>query len=1029
MSFLERQMPLFANPIAAIKNLRVRFFAENSFYAKLLGAGLVGVLAIAVLAVYFIFLAFHERDDDLLRARSFATLRAAGKIGNALANLGTNQRNYLLTGDKTFLETYKRGLKDFYTFHGDLSGLEAGNPPQLVMLAKIRDGLERWKTQAAQPEIAAKQDGSDVMALVMRDHGKEMMDALHLSIAEFEQNETGLYEKINSQAMMQRILKTGGLAVLCVFAMGFLIASNWHSFKIYSRHLNKIELAGEQTRLIIRTAVDGIVTWNDQGVILSVNPAAEKMFGHEAAELVGKTVTKIMPHRLFLHDIKNLGHGTMMATAQRSNFFPFPIEVSFSEMNADGRRNFVALIRDVTNRNRMEETLRHIGSVVLATIGKEFIHSLVKQLSKALQSDFAFVIERIKNEEESTCSLVLAEQGNIRSKTNYKLANTPFEEVLNKGFRAYSGDARARFPNDGILQELSVHSFVAMPLVDHNGRPVGVIGVLDREPMENIEIVKSALQIFALRAGAEIERQRYEADLAGETERLAVTLRSIGDGFITTDVEGRILLLNNVAKKLTGWERDTAVGHPLAEVFNIQNESTRKPILNAILNAVERIIETGSAVGRTNHSLLVARDGTERLIETNASPIHDKKSNIIGIVLIFRDVTEKRRVEEERHKAEKLESLGVAAGGIAHDFNNLLTGIIGNLSLAMLSVDPNDDVAGHLNTAKKASLRAQDLAQQLLTFAKGGAPVKKTKFIGQLIRDTVSFALSGSNAQTDISVPENLWPVEIDAGQIDQVLANLVTNAAQAMPAGGTVEVRCENFPLDQEDSTLSDLRPGRYVKIVVQDEGVGIPSEHLKKIFDPYFTTKPKGSGLGLATTYSIIKNHDGMITVESRVGAGSTFCVYLPASDKEVPLEKVASQMPMPVGSGKILVMDDEEVICEIIRCVLTSLGYSVTESHDGDACIRIYEEALRAGKPFDAVIMDLTIPGGMGGKDAVQKLIELNPSVKAIATSGYSKDPVMSRPREYGFCATLAKPYEISELAQIVHEVIGAKNENLI
>ncbi len=967
----------------------------------------------------------NEQTQGRQSNLSFEVLVSIPKLESVVSDMEKAEWGYLLTGDKTFLDIYKHSLDDFYAYHGHLSMLEAGNAKQLAILAKIREGLERWEVQVAAPEMQAKQEGRDATAMVEHGHGKDIMDALTSDINELEQSEFTIYDSIDFQTQFQRILRTGSLALLCVFATAFLIASSWYSFRAYSRHLGKIESAEAQTRSIIATVLDGIVTMTDQGVILSVNPATEKMFGYKGTGLVGQSITKIIPQRLFVHDMSNLGRGTMMAVGQRQNYFPFPIEMSLSEMTVAGRKNYVALIRDVTERKRSEETLRHIGMGVSAATGKEFVRSLVKQLSKALNSDFAFVVETIKKgADESVCSLIIAEQGNIRSKINYKLANTPFEEVLKKGYRAYADDVLEKYPNDEILQELAAKSFVAMPLIDHKGRAVGVMGVIDRKPMENIEIAESTLQIFAARAAAEIERQRYEDDLGAEKERLAVTLRSIGDGFITTDVEGRVLMLNNVAEKLTGWEDDLAIGKPLIEVFNICNERTRKPIRNA----VERIIETGSAVGLANHSVIVSRDGTERLIETNASPIRDKMNRKIGVVLVFRDVTEKSRAEEERRKAEKLESLGIAAGGIAHDFNNLLTGIIGNLSLALITADPGDDIVERLTTAKKASLRAQELAQQLLTFAKGGAPIKKTASIGQLLEDTVKFALSGSNVQKEMFIPPGLWPVDIDAGQISQVVANLAINAEQAMPAGGTVRVLCENFNLASEDSNLSYLNPGRFVKITVQDEGIGIPAEYIKKIFDPYFTTKPKGSGLGLATAYSIIKSHDGMITVDSKAGAGSAFSIYLPASDKEIQSDK-PSQLAPKMGSGKILIMDDEEVICELVMHTLTPLGYDVTESRDAATCVKHYAEAMLSGKPFDAVIMDLTIPGGVGGKEAIKQLMEIDPSVKAIVSSGYATDPVMSRHREYGFCAMLAKPYEIADLARIVHEVVGSKNENLV
>ena len=1152
-------MSLFAKQIRAVNQLRGWLAAENCFYAKLLCAALVSVLAIAGLATFFIWMAYGEQKEDVSRNHALETLRMANSIENDFDGMETSLRAYLftrdasyietferrkdfmnsrieeldrlisgeslqgkrivqlkrnidlwyhqvakpeiqktaqnqvveittaslgksiidethsifeniqqtarvsldglwagrqanlayealifipklksvvsemekaqwgflLTGDRIFLDSYKRSVGEFYNLHGYLSVIEAGSKSQLAILGKVRGGLEYWLTQTAQPGILAKQEGRNLEATLSHSSTKETMDNVHVAIGQLERNEVNLFGKLNFQAKLQRIAKTCGLAVICVLATLFLIASSWYSFKAYTRHLGKVESAEEETRSIIATVADGIITLSDQGIVLSVNPATEKMFGFKAKEIVGHSVTKIIPQRLFVHDMTTLGRGTMMAVGQRQNYYPFPIELSISEMKISGRKSYVALIRDITEHKRTEETLRHIGMGVSAATGKEFVRSLVKQLSKALQSDFAFVVETIKKGDENVCSLVIAEQGNIRAKTNYRLAGTPFEEVLKKGFRAYTDDVRTHYPNDEVLTELGIQSFVATPLVDYHGRAVGVMGVFDRKPMENIEVAESTLQIFAARAAAEIERQRFEDDLGAEKERLAVTLRSIGDGFITTDVDGRVLMLNNVAEKLTGWMQEAAVGQPLVDVFTICNERTRKPVHNA----VERIIETGAAVGLANHSLLVSRSGGDCLIETSASPIRDKMNKKIGVVLVFRDVTEKNRAEEERRKNEKLESLGVAAGGIAHDFNNLLTGILGNLSLALITIDPGDDVAERLNTAKKAAMRAQELAQQLLTFAKGGAPVKKAASIVELISETVKFSLAGSKINTEFAMPDALWPVEIDSGQISQVITNLTVNAMEAMPAGGTVQVKAENFKLTSEDAALGALAPGRYVKITVQDDGVGIPAEYLKKIFDPYFTTKPKGSGLGLATSYSIVKNHDGIITAESAGGFGSKFCVYIPATDKELQFDMPAQQPAKARHGGKILVMDDEDVICELVTHTLTPVGYTVSKANDALTCIRLYEEAMKEGKPFDAVVMDLTLPGGMGGQEAVKRLIALNPSVKAIVSSGYAMDPVMSNHREYGFCAMIAKPYEITDLVRVVNEVVGPKDETLV
>ena len=970
----------------------------------------------------------NSRTRDQQNASlSFQVLVFAPKLESSILEMEKSERGYLLTGDRVCLETYKAAAAEFYAYHGHLSVLLADQPAQIDTLAKIRATLERWQREAATPEFSAKQTGQDVTALVARGHGKELMDDIRVQLGAFERAQNEIYDRARSHAEMERMAKTAAFGLLCVFAMAVLVASSWYSFGAYSKHLRKMENTEAQTRSIIATTLDGVITINDQGLVQSMNPAAEKMFGFPEKEMLGQLVTRIIPQRMFLQDMASLGRGTLMAMGNRQGYYPFPIEISLSEMKVDGKKHYVAFIRDVTERKRSEETLKHIGLGVSSSTGEEFVRSLVKQLSKALQTDFSFLVELTnKNEEDNSCALIIAEHGHIRSRVNFKLANTACEEVLKKGFRAFPKAVRESFPKDDILRELAAESFVAMPLNDHKGRTVGLMGVIDVKAMDNVQIAESTLQIFAARAAAEIERKRFEEDLNAEKERLAVTLRSIGDGFIATDVEGNIAMINNVAERLTGWSQQLVLGKQLAEILNVLNERTRKPSQSM----VQRIIETGAVVGTANHAIVVSREGVERLIEISAAPIRDKKNQRIGTVLVFRDITEKEHLEAERRKAEKLESLGVAAGGIAHDFNNLLTAIIGNLSLSLISLAPGEEMFDRLTTAKKASLRAQELAQQLLTFAKGGAPIKKAASISQLIRDTVTFSLRGSNVRTEFWLPEELWPVEIDSGQVSQVINNLAINAEQAMPSGGTLRVRCENFPYIEESAALAPLRPGKYIKITVQDEGIGIPEEYLKKIFDPYFTTKPKGSGLGLATSYSIVKNHEGLITVESRVGGGATFSLYLPATEKELSFEKGRKSAEPEHGEGRILVLDDEIDICEILTCALEPLGYNVTTAQDSLTAIRLYKDALEGGQRFDLVISDLTLPGGMGGAEAVKKLHEIDPTVKAMVSSGYATDPVMSRFREYGFCACITKPYEIADMCHVVNEVISAqKKQNMI
>ena len=531
------------------------------------------------------------------------------------------------------------------------------------------------------------------------------------------------------------------------------------------------------------------------------------------------------------------------------------------------------------------------------------------------------------------------------------------------------------------------------PLIDTNGQVIGVASLV-------LDITES---------------RRVSAALAAETERLAITLRSIGEGVIVTDTAGKIILLNKMAEHLCGRTQATALGCAITEVFHILHGKARA----TAEDPVSQVLGAEGVIELVNRQAILTRDGIERSIAYSCSPISNAESKIIGTVLVFRDITEEQRTADELLRAGKLESVGILAGGIAHDFNNIMTAVIGNLSLAKMFAHPGDKIYVRLEEAEKASLRTKDLTQQLLTFSKGGAPVKATASIGELIQGSSDFALHGSNVRGEFTLPAELWAVEVDQGQFSQVMHNLVINAMQAMPDGGTVEVRAQNTHLDAKQGL--PLTPGRYVRVSVADHGIGIKPEHLSKIFDPYFTTKETGNGLGLATSYSIIKKHDGLITVESTPGVGTAFHVFLPASHKAVPPPPPPTSEPVS-GHGRILVMDDEAIIRQLTMTVLAHLGYEVETVADGAACIQAYTEARDAGRPFTALIMDLTIPGGMGGKEAIKRLREIDPHVRAIVSSGYSSGPEMANFRQHGFRGMVAKPYKIEELAKALQAVIA-------
>ena len=573
---------------------------------------------------------------------------------------------------------------------------------------------------------------------------------------------------------------------------------------------------------------------------------------------------------------------------------------------------------------------------------------------------------------------------------------------------AFELDSKKQLPKVAMSVGLTV-SLLLFGIVWTQARAHAAAEALTGELRQSEELLKGTNEELRTKIH---ERQEVELVLASEKERLSVTLRSIGDGVITTDTAGRITLLNKAAERLTGWSQAEAAGQPLDGVFQLLDENTRK----RFDNPSELVVKTDTVFSRGKPAVLVSRQGRERVVLTSGAPIHDPAGGVVGVALVCRDITENRKLEVELHKSSKLESLGLLAGGIAHDFNNILTGIFGNLSLAkMLATE--EAVQERLDKAEESCLRAKEMTSQLLTFAKGGAPIKRLRAVPQLLKASCDLAVLGSNVRCEFVFSPGLWPVEVDPGQITQVFNNVALNAVQAMPAGGTITVRAENVPPGAKPGL--PLSGSHYVKVSFQDQGPGIPPEHLARIFDPFFTTKHKGRGLGLATAYSVVRKHDGLIEVESQLEQGSSFHVYLPTSARALPTDSQPEGKWL-TGQGRVLVMDDEPDILSLSHVVLKRLGYEAELARDGAEALRRYREAAEAGKPFSAVIMDLTIPGGMGGKEAIRRLLELDPQARAIVSSGYSNDPVMAEFRKHGFRGVVAKPYQIHELARVLREV---------
>lgn len=437
-----------------------------------------------------------------------------------------------------------------------------------------------------------------------------------------------------------------------------------------------------------------------------------------------------------------------------------------------------------------------------------------------------------------------------------------------------------------------------------------------------------------------------------------------------------------------------------------------------IISRRKAVVDSALAEGTTIQPLesnIACKDGSVRHVIVNTQFARNLRLDI------FTDITERESLRNRLLNAQRLESLGVLAGGIAHDFNNILTGIMGNISMARMVLAMPEKTDRLLDNAEKATLRAAELATQLLTFAKGGAPVKKTVSIRNIVDESLSLALRGSNVKGILEIPDCLHDIEADEGQVSQVFNNIVINAAQAMPGGGEITVQGMNIVLESENSLM--LPPGKYVKLSFTDEGVGMPEDVRKKIFDPYFTTKSSGMGLGLASVHSIINRHEGHIEACSKVGKGTTFTLFLPSAGTTTSGSEIHDRVTQSesLAGGSVLVMDDEEMILELAAEMLGYLGYEVTTCATGEEAVRKYRMVKEGNTPFSFVIMDLTIPGGMGGRESAAEILASDPCARLIASSGYSNDPVMASFRDYGFRGAIVKPYSLDELTRVVRSVV--------
>ncbi len=744
----------------------------------------------------------------------------------------------------------------------------------------------------------------------------------------------------------------------------------------------------ERFRALFEGSLDAVFLADPEtGIFLDANPSACELLGMEQEEVVGMHYSRLVPERLQeearkVYAAYQLDKGPAVPVEGQilcTDGTVKQVEILAQLIQVDARPVLHGIFRDITERKQAERARKE---------------SEAKFRSLADQSP----------------SMIFINQGGRLVYVNRKC-----EEVMGYTRREFCS------PDFNFMCLIAPES---VPLLEENF--LKQMSGLEIPPCEYRIVSKDGKMMTAIHTTKLIqfegnqavlgiitditERIETEQALRESEERFRTLVEASPDAIGVTDLETRITYVSPGMVDLHGYEDAGEIeGRTVLEFIAPRDH---KKIENTIRETLEKGVTKGIEYSMTR------KDGSDFDAELNLSLIRDANGDPRAFMGVLRDVTERKKIEAELANTQRLESLGVLAGGIAHDFNNILSAISTNLSTAKMFGNLDEDVDEILTEAETASMRAQSLTHQLLTFAKGGLPVKKTVFLQRLLKDTVGFALRGSNVRCDYNLPAELWSIEADEGQIGQAIQNLILNADQAMPEGGVIQVRAENVVCTKgEHPTLKD---GRYVKISVMDQGVGIPKKHLHKIFDPFFSTKYRGSGLGLAISHAIVTKHGGSIHVDSTVGVGTTFDVHLPASE-QAPAVRGEERRGRFQGEGKILVVDDEAILRRAASKTLQRMGFSVIPAREGEEAIAIYKDALQSGEPIQAVIMDLTIPGGMGGKEAMGEILKIDPEAKVIVSSGYADDPVMAEYKTHGFSGVIKKPYRAEDLGEVLFKLL--------
>ena len=759
-----------------------------------------------------------------------------------------------------------------------------------------------------------------------------------------------------------------------------------------------LEASEKRYRDLVEGTDDLITTVDAAGVFTFVNTVAERIIGISVDDCLGRSPFDFIhpddrqeQEQFFQDSTSNQdarGIFENRVVNQVTGEFTSMLWTTTFNYDEEGQLlNCSSFARDISERKRVEEELRISKEMFAATFNLSSDASTIMDLSdrKVVDMNLAFISIYGWTREEilgkSRSDVNIWESGDEKKAFwNTLERNKKVRNFRTKGLKK-SGEV--------------VVSIIDADIVEIAGKPMLLTSATDATEKEELE------------RKLKVEQENKIEALQKSTELFSTVFNMSSNTNVFVDRDTlEVVDVNPAFLSIFEWTREEVLGKNGEDLMMWESKEELARYAES-LDAGEQIRGF-----RTN---LVTRSGKVRTLRMDSDVVEIAGRQMI--LISGEDITDTERMEQELLKVAKLESIGVLAGGIAHDLNNMLTGVLGNLSLAQLS-DEVQEKSKYLDEAKNASLLLQGLTQRLLTFSKGGAPILEAVDLEPLLLDSVAFSLQGSASGSEFKLPDNLWPVRIDKGQIGQVINNLVINAQQAMADAGTVTISGRNINIG-EVSELP-LLPGQYVEISVADQGSGIPEDIHGKIFDPFFTTKDTGSGLGLATAFSIVQKHHGHIKAISEQGRGSTFYFYLPAVKTERSITgKEGATEPLQV-KRKILVMDDVDVIRNLAQAILGKLEYDGASCANGDEAIAVYSAAMEAGEPFHAVILDLTIPGGMGGEETIQRLREIDPRVKAIVASGYDDDEVMSNYKDYGFSGALAKPYQIKDLEEMLKNI---------